>query len=188
MVAERPATCQCCWLRNVPQHASVADWLLNVPQHASVSQGRICSDNCSCCHTEIEAADHPSYLTQSHHTDTGPSIPSTDPIPPGAGQGHHWSANFEVTGVTRPGKTSTVEVGIELRSAALEADGVPLANEAADYCGGQHNRGGGVPSRRIFLFCKQTLCGGPLNRSCHTQPPPLLSGVFDAAVINCAWY
>ena len=26
-------------------------------QHASVSQGRICSDNLTCCHTEIQAAD-----------------------------------------------------------------------------------------------------------------------------------
>ena len=29
-----------------------------MPQpHASVSQGRICSDNFTCCHTEIEVAD-----------------------------------------------------------------------------------------------------------------------------------
>ena len=38
-------------------------------QHASVSQGRICSDNCACCHTEIEAGDQRFYLTQSQHTD-----------------------------------------------------------------------------------------------------------------------
>ena len=30
-------------------------------------------------------------------TDTGPTSPSTDPIMPGAWQGSHWSANFEVT-------------------------------------------------------------------------------------------
>ena len=29
---------------------------------------------------------------------------STDPITPGAWQGSHWSANFEVTGMTRPRK------------------------------------------------------------------------------------
>ena len=28
---------------------------LTSQQHASVSQGRICSDNFTCCHTEIEA-------------------------------------------------------------------------------------------------------------------------------------
>ena len=28
---------------------------LSSPQQASVFQGRICSDNCACCHTEIEA-------------------------------------------------------------------------------------------------------------------------------------
>ena len=30
---------------------------LTSQQHASVSQGRICTDNFTCCHTEIEAAD-----------------------------------------------------------------------------------------------------------------------------------
>ena len=67
---------------------------LTSQQHASVSQGRICSDNFTCCHTEIEAADHTFHLTQSQYTDTGPTSPSTDPITPGAWQGSHWSANF----------------------------------------------------------------------------------------------
>ena len=66
-------------------------------QHARVSQGRICSDNFTCCHTEIEVADQTFHLTQSQYTDSGPTSPSTDPITPGAWQGSHWSANFEVT-------------------------------------------------------------------------------------------
>ena len=57
---------------------------LTSQQHASVSQGRICSDNCPCCHTEIEAADQTLYLTQSQYTDTGPTSASTDPTTPGA--------------------------------------------------------------------------------------------------------
>ena len=61
---------------------------------ASVSQGRICSDNFTCCHTEIEVADPTFYLTQSQYTDTGPTSPSADPMTPGAWQGSHWSANF----------------------------------------------------------------------------------------------
>ena len=72
-------------------------WLLaclTSQQHASVSQGRICSDNFTCCHTEIEVADPTFYLTQSQYTDTGPTSPSADPITPGAWQGSHWSANF----------------------------------------------------------------------------------------------
>ena len=73
-------------------------------QHASVYQGRICSDNCTCCHTEIEVADPTCYLTQSQYTDTGPTSPSADPITPGAWQGSPWSAIFGVTGMTRPGK------------------------------------------------------------------------------------
>ena len=71
-------------------------------QHASVSRGRICTDNCTFCHTEIEVADPTFYITQSQYTDTGPTSPSTDPITPGAWQGSHWSANFEVTGMTGP--------------------------------------------------------------------------------------
>ena len=55
-------------------------------------------------HTEIEVADQTFYLTQSQYTDTGSTSPSADPIMPGAWQGSHWSANFEVTGMTRPRK------------------------------------------------------------------------------------
>ena len=67
---------------------------LTSQQHASVSQGWICSDNSTCCHTEIEVADQAFYLTQSQYTDTRPTSPSTDPITPGAWQGSHWSANI----------------------------------------------------------------------------------------------
>ena len=44
---------------------------LTSQQCASVSQGRICSDNCTCCHTEIEVADPTFYLTQSHYSNNG---------------------------------------------------------------------------------------------------------------------
>ena len=44
---------------------------LTSQQDASVSQGRICSVNSRCCHTEIEVADQTFYLTQSQSTDTG---------------------------------------------------------------------------------------------------------------------
>ena len=84
-------------------------------QHASVSQGRICTDNFTCCHTEIEAADPTFYLTQSQYTDTVPTSPSADLILPGARQASHWSANFEVTGMTRPGDKSLVQAGFEPR-------------------------------------------------------------------------
>ena len=57
-------------------------WFLYAQQHASVSQGRICADNCTHCHTEIEVADQTVYLTQSQYTDTGPTSPSADPIMP----------------------------------------------------------------------------------------------------------
>ena len=91
---------------------------LTSQQQASVSQGRICSDNFTCCHTEIEVADQTFYLTQSQYTDTGPTSPSADPITPGALQGSHWSANFEVTGMTRPRK-NPVASGIRTQDRPL---------------------------------------------------------------------
>ena len=82
---------------SLTQHCSVrVCWLvgcLTSQQHASVYQGRICSDNFTCCHTEIEVADPTYRLTQSQFTDTGLISFSTDPIMPGAWQGSHWSAN-----------------------------------------------------------------------------------------------
>ena len=77
---------------------------LTSQQDANVSQGQICSDNFTCCHTEIEAVDQTFYLTQSQYDDAGPT-PSADPITPVAWQVSHWSASFQVTGVTWPGKS-----------------------------------------------------------------------------------
>ena len=91
---------------------------LTSQQQASVSQGRICTDNFTCCHTEIEVADQTFYLTQSQYTDTGPTSPSADPITPGAWQGSHWSANVEVTGMTRPRKNPGAS-GIRTRDLPL---------------------------------------------------------------------
>ena len=84
------------YLMNVLSPATVCLLVgcLTSQQHASVSQGRIRSDNFTCCHTEIEVADQTFYLTQSQYSDTGPTSPSTDPTTPGAWQGSHWSANF----------------------------------------------------------------------------------------------
>ena len=110
---------------------------LTSQQHANVSQGRICSDNFTCCHTEIEVADQTFHLTQSQYTDTGPTSPSADPITPGAWQGNHWSANFEVTGMTRPRKNPGVS-GIRTRDLPLSRGRLNhSANEAAN-----------VPTRR----------------------------------------
>ena len=91
---------------------------LTSQQHASVSQGRICSDNFTCCHIEIQVADRTFHLTQSQYTDTGPTSSSADPITPGAWQDSHWSANFEVTGMTRPRKNPGAS-GIRTRDLPL---------------------------------------------------------------------
>ena len=71
-------------------------------QHTTVCRGWICQDKFTCCHTDIKVADQ-FYLTQSQYTDIGLTSPSTDSVLPGAWQGSHWNANFEVTGMTRPG-------------------------------------------------------------------------------------
>ena len=98
-------------------------WLLNFQATCySVSQGRICSDNCACCHTEIEVADPTFYLTQSQYTDTAPTSPSADPVTTGAWQGSHWSASFEVSDMTRPGKKSRRKRDSNPGSSAREAD------------------------------------------------------------------
>ena len=86
---------------------------LTSQQHVSVFQGRIYTDNFTCCHTQIEVADQTFNLTQSPYTGTGPTSPSTDPITPGAGQGSQWSANFKVTGMTRPRKSILAQAGFE---------------------------------------------------------------------------
>ena len=93
---------------------------LTSQQRASVSQGRICSDNSTCCHTEIEVADPNFYLARSHYTDTGLTGPRADPITPGR------------VATTVPAVKSLVwlhsekspngKAGIELRSIALVAD------------------------------------------------------------------
>ena len=94
---------------------------LTSQQRASVSQGRICSDNFTCCHTETEVADQTFHLTQAQYTDTGPTSPSTDPITPGAWQGSHWSANFSHWYDSTPEK-SRRKRDSNPGSSALEAD------------------------------------------------------------------
>ena len=59
----------------------------------------LCPTGGCCC---LLVADQTFHLTQSQYTDTSPTSPSTDAITPGAWQGSHWSANFEVTGMTQP--------------------------------------------------------------------------------------
>ena len=91
-------------------------------QQASVSEGLICTDNCTCCHTEIEVADQTCCLTQSQYTDTRSTSPSTDPITPGAWQGSHWSASFQVTGIDSTPEKSRREWDSNPGSSALEVD------------------------------------------------------------------
>ena len=67
---------------------------LTSQQQASVSQAWICSDNFTCCHTEIEVADQTFYFTHSQYTDTRLTSPSAGPTMLCAWQGSHKSASF----------------------------------------------------------------------------------------------
>ena len=84
--------CEHCTCRQVRMLLFVG--CLTSQQHASVSQGRFCSDNCTCCHTEIEVADQTFHLTQTQYTDTRPTSPSADPTTPGAWQGSHFLSHW----------------------------------------------------------------------------------------------
>ena len=87
--------------------------------HASVSQGRICSDNWKCCHTDIKlqiklsnSTSH-SILTLANQSQCWPT--------PGAWQGSHRSAIFfKVTGMTRPGTIPKSQSRIEPWASAPE--------------------------------------------------------------------
>ena len=68
---------------------------LTSQQHASVSQGQICSDNLTCCHTKIKVADQTFHLTQSQYADTRPTGPSTDPIMRSPGRVATWVPVFK---------------------------------------------------------------------------------------------
>ena len=92
----------------------VAGWLINV--YSISGQGQIYIDSRMSCHSEIEVVGRTCNLTQLQYTDTWSTSPSADPITPGTRQGSHWSGNFEVTGMTYPGKCLTGKPRIAPRS------------------------------------------------------------------------
>ena len=87
--------------------------------------------------TIIHAATPREKLQIKHSTSPSHSIltqgltsPSADPIMPGTWQGSHWSANFYVTGMTRPGKILS-QAGFKLRTFHFQGERLNhLANKA----------------------------------------------------------
>ena len=67
---------------------------------------------------KIEVGDSTFHLTHSQYTDNGPTSSGTDTMTPGTWQGSHWSANFEVTGMTQPQKNPGTS-GIQTRDLSL---------------------------------------------------------------------
>ena len=105
-------------------------------QHASISQGRICFDNCACCHTEKGVADQTCYLTKSQITDTGPASPNAHSITLDAGR-----AATEVPIVMplaridleKKKKKHVGKAGFELRSATCLADTLPQGHRGGTF-------------------------------------------------------
>ena len=56
--------------------------LMNVPATCTVSLERICRDNCTYCHTEIQAVSQTCHLTQSQYTDTRSTSPGISSVTP----------------------------------------------------------------------------------------------------------
>ena len=105
------------------EHCLLVGYLTS-QQHATVSQGRICTDNFTCCHIEVEFADQAFYLTQSQYTDTGPTSPSPDLIIPGAWQGIATGVPIFNSPAWLDPKNSRRKRDSNLGSSALEADEV----------------------------------------------------------------
>ena len=129
---------------------------LTSQQHACVSQGPICSDNLTCCHTVIEVADQTFHLTQSQCTDPGPTSPRADPITPGAWQGSHWSANFLSHWYDSTPKKSRRKRDSNPGPSTLEADALTTR-----------------PTRRSpTVVAPRLKCAGTAA-GCSNPPPPL---------------
>ena len=99
-------------------------------QHASVTQGGPCSDNCTCCHAEMEVGDQACYLALSQYTNIGPTSPGADLIMPGARHGSHW-----FTGKIPPGISPMGKAGIEPMSAVHEANALPQGQRVGSHIG-----------------------------------------------------
>ena len=76
---------------------------------------------------------------QLQYADTGPTSPSADPIMPGTWQGSHWSANFQVNGMTRPGQIP-LQAGFESR--IFRSRGGRISHKANEVVRGFEDSGG----------------------------------------------
>ena len=127
-------------------------WLLNVPAACECISGRICSDNWTCCHTEIEVADPTFYLTQSQFIDTGPTSPSADAITPGAWQGSHWSANF----LSHWYDSTPAQSGFEPE--VFRSRGGRLYHQANEALVGREQAVSAVLLGPVFIACLLSVC------------------------------
>ena len=96
-------------LRNFLSKGSLFGWLVGcLTSKHHVSQGRMCSYNLTCCHTETEVANRTCHLSQLQHTDTGPTSPGPDPVTPDAWQCNHQTTKGYVTSMTGQGQSPKV--------------------------------------------------------------------------------
>ena len=98
----------------------------------SVSQGQISSDGCTHRFTETDLANPTCSLTQSRHTDTWPTTPSSDRTTPGACQCRHRTSKDRKTRREKPGsglRFATASLAWRLRRPPRERK-VPGSNPA----------------------------------------------------------
>ena len=96
---------------------------LTSQQHTNVFQGRFCSDNCTCCHTETEVAVQAFCLTQSQvYRHRGQPVPALTPKRQAPGTVAIGVTIYKSLVMTRSGKIPKGKARNELGFATLRAD------------------------------------------------------------------
>ena len=150
---------------------------LTSQKQASVSQGRICSDNFTCGHTEIQVAHQTFYLIQSQYADTGPTSPSADPMTTGAWQGSHWSVNFLSHRYDSTRKKIPTQEGFEPR--IFRSRGERL-NHYPSNAVWQEEQG-----RKLSSQARRDVCGKPVVRRPPRERETLRSNPAQVLLVGC---
>ena len=124
---------------------------LTSQQHASVSWGRICSDSCTCCHTETEVADQ-TFILPSHSI-----LTSGQPVP--ALTLYHQAPGRVATGVPILKSLVRLDLGSRRgrwRTVPLTTEMTSPSTETKFYCEVQKVKGDQRKLVRLSLCCSRS--------------------------------